>query len=113
MFDVSIAGLCSVIACSVFAQSPTLIVTTSHVAGIFVSVYLAACSVYHLNVPENTPIRQVAHVRPLLHRTLVMLDLMHVDEVFYCYQETDSRSLGNSWHNDLSWLAALTAWVQG
>ena len=42
--------------------SPTLIMTTYHVAGnvcIYVSIYLAACSVCRLNVPENTPIQSI------------------------------------------------------
>ena len=88
--------------------------TTSHVAGnvciylsiylsiypIYLCIYLAACSVCRLNVPENTPIQSITRSARAHWQLTPILDMLGFEA-----SRIDSRSLGNSWHRDF---AALT-----
>ena len=64
------------------------------------SIYLAACSVCRLNVPENTPIQSITRSARAHWQLTPILDMLGLEA-----SRIDSRSLGNSWHRDF---AALT-----
>ena len=62
---------------------------------LYISMYVAACSICRLNYSREHAYSRSARAyrqRPLLHKILNMLDLTHVDKVFYCHQETTQEA---------------------
>ena len=58
----------------------------------------------HINVPENTPIQSITRMC-----TCTLDGNAHMEKA--ATKRERSTSLGNSWHKDLNWLAALTELV--
>ena len=103
-----------VIRCSdVFTQNRSMRTrcssTCTVLSMVYLCIYLAACSVCRLNVPENTPIQSITRSARAHWQLTPILDskLQESTLALCCHQETRSTSLGNSCNTSLKVKACL------